>query len=301
MNLRSREPVYIIIPVHNRKNITLKCLETLKQCGDLDRYYTVVVDDGSTDGTSEAITNFYPEVTILTGDGNLWWTGAIRKGMEYAYEQGAEYFIWLNDDCYVSENAIIRIVNSCKKERKKIIGAQCYNDSKYTSPSYGGEIREGLKLKAKYVGFDQIINCDALDGNLVCMESSVVDDIGYPPNDLIPHYGGDNFFTWKAKKVGYKLELDGNIIAVCKQNKGDESWLLSDLSILELWQKINLPKSKFYSVGYWNFCLNFWGFKGILLYIKPYLRLAIISLLKFIIPRQLLHDFYFKIKNSNSI
>ncbi|MFP3345185.1 glycosyltransferase, partial [Halomonas sp. SIMBA_159] len=85
-----------IIPVHNRKNITLKCLETLKQCGDLDRYYTIVVDDGSTDGTSEAITNLYPEVTILTGDGNLWWTGAIRKGMEYAYERGAEYFIWLN-------------------------------------------------------------------------------------------------------------------------------------------------------------------------------------------------------------
>lgn len=37
--------VYIIIPVHNRKTITLKCLETLKSNRDLDRYYVVVVDD----------------------------------------------------------------------------------------------------------------------------------------------------------------------------------------------------------------------------------------------------------------
>ena len=80
-----KENVYIIIPVHNRKEITLKCLDTLKQNGDLDKYYVIVIDDGSTDGTSEAIQSLYPDVIILTGDGNLWWTGAIKKGMEYAY------------------------------------------------------------------------------------------------------------------------------------------------------------------------------------------------------------------------
>jgi len=45
MSLNQKEPVYIIIPVHNRKNITLQCLETLKQCGDLERYYTVAIAD----------------------------------------------------------------------------------------------------------------------------------------------------------------------------------------------------------------------------------------------------------------
>jgi|YNPMSStandDraft_2_1061718.scaffolds.fasta_scaffold131259_1 GT2 family glycosyltransferase len=40
---------FIIIPVHNRKSITLKCLDNLEKNGDLARFRVVVVDDGSTD------------------------------------------------------------------------------------------------------------------------------------------------------------------------------------------------------------------------------------------------------------
>jgi GT2 family glycosyltransferase len=69
--------VYIIIPVHNRKQITIACLENLNTCGDLQKYRVIVVDDGSKDGTAEAIREQYPMVEILTGDGNLWWMGAI--------------------------------------------------------------------------------------------------------------------------------------------------------------------------------------------------------------------------------
>jgi GT2 family glycosyltransferase len=72
-----KQSIYIIIPVHNRKQITIACLENLNACDDLQKYHVIVVDDGSTDGTAEAIRSQYPIVEILTGDGNLWWTGAI--------------------------------------------------------------------------------------------------------------------------------------------------------------------------------------------------------------------------------
>jgi GT2 family glycosyltransferase len=73
------QKIFIIIPVHNRKQITLNCLKSLSKNGDLGRYHVVVVDDGSTDGTAEAIQALYPDIVVLHGDGNLWWTGAIKK------------------------------------------------------------------------------------------------------------------------------------------------------------------------------------------------------------------------------
>jgi len=43
-------------------------------CGNIQ---VIIVDDGSSDRTAEEVAENYPEVTILEGDGNLWWTGAI--------------------------------------------------------------------------------------------------------------------------------------------------------------------------------------------------------------------------------
>ena len=43
----NNKSIYIIIPVHNRKTLTLDCLENLKTNGDLQKYHVIVVDDGS--------------------------------------------------------------------------------------------------------------------------------------------------------------------------------------------------------------------------------------------------------------
>jgi GT2 family glycosyltransferase len=75
----SNKSIYIIIPVHNRKALTLACLENLRTNGDLQKYQVIVVDDGSSDRTAEEVAENYPEVNILKGNGNLWWTGAINE------------------------------------------------------------------------------------------------------------------------------------------------------------------------------------------------------------------------------
>ena len=89
----------IVIPVHNRRDITLRCLANLYRLGAPAWAGLIVADDGSTDGTSDAIREQYPAVVLLHGDGNLWWTGAIVRGMAEALERGSELIFWLNDDC----------------------------------------------------------------------------------------------------------------------------------------------------------------------------------------------------------
>lgn len=195
-----KESVYIIIPVHNRKTITLKCLQNLEANEDLQRYYVIVVDDGSTDGTSQAIKSLYPEIIILVGDGNLWWTGAIKEGMKYAYQKGAEYLIWLNDDCYPRQNAISNLIEFCHNNPQSIVGGQCL-DPDTNEPTYGGIINKNNQIQQVYCTENRSLECDGLAGNLVCLPKTVIENIGYPNNSLYPQYYGDVTYTKFGKKT----------------------------------------------------------------------------------------------------
>jgi len=260
VNNFNKKSVYIIIPVHNRQQITLNCLARLAENGDQELYHVVVVDDGSTDGTSQAIESLYPDVIILQGDGNLWWTGAIKKGMEYAYDQGAEYFIWLNDDTLPSEGAISQLVDGCLANPDYILGGQSYQSSDFQIPTYGGMSKRIILRELSVSASDgEYQACDFLSGNLVCIPRLVVDAIGYPPADLVPHYHGDAVYTYKAKKLGYKLLIMGSAKAVSEINLGDSSWLRSNTPIGVRWKSLTSPKSVFYYRSYWHFCLAFWG------------------------------------------
>ena len=280
MSSFNKKPIYIIIPVHNRQKITLNCLARLAENGDRERYHVVVVDDGSTDGTSQAIETLYPDVIILQGDGNLWWTGAIKKGMEYAYSQGAEYFIWLNDDTLPSLGAISQLVDGCLANPQHILGAQCYQSSDFQIPTYGGISKKNLKKLTVSASDGEYQACDFLCGNLACLPRSVIDNIGYPPAHLVPQYQGDAVYLYQGKKFGYKLLVMGSAKAVCQMNLGDSSWLRSNIPTSDRWKSLASPKSPFYYRGYWHFCLAFWGIWGPIVYIIPYLRLSVITLIR---------------------
>lgn len=282
--MATKSPVYIIIPVHNRKTTTLACLEHLNQLGDLTQFQIIVVDDGSTDGTEAAIASQFPQVTVLRGNGHLWWAGAIVRGMQYAYEQGAAYFVWLNDDTLPLEGAIATLVQVCQQHPQRIVTAQCYAAADLQTPTYSGHLKQGLRHVPIHAAIDQLIPCDTICGNLACLPRSIVDAIGFPPHEKLPHYQADCLYSWQAKQAGYEVLIVGSAIALCAHNPGDTSWLTSEVPIAARWRSVRSPKSPFYIPGYWHFCINFWGACGILVFVQPYLRLFVIGLLRWILP-----------------
>jgi GT2 family glycosyltransferase len=275
---------YIIIPVHNRREITLKCLHNLAVNGDLESYSVIVVDDGSTDGTAVAIRQNYPNVIILEGDGNLWWTGGITKGMEYAYQQGAEYLIWLNDDCYPAKDAISKLLEFCRHHPKTIVGGQSL-DPQTLEPSYGGIITHRNKIIPVYAPPDNSIECQGLNGNLVCVPVSVITLIGYPNAQLYPHYHGDTIYTHIAWKKGYKLIVLGAALALCHNDHLVISWLVPERPLWSYWQDYFRIKSPFYWRGELNYYREMFGIFGVFFYLyQRIIKLIAFTIIDVIIP-----------------
>ena len=51
-----------------------------------------MIDDGSSDNTSNIVNKKFPDVILIKGDGNLWWSGATNLGIRFAMESGAITF-----------------------------------------------------------------------------------------------------------------------------------------------------------------------------------------------------------------
>jgi GT2 family glycosyltransferase len=99
---------------------------------------TIVVDDGSTDGTREMLRSEFPEVIVLEGDGNLFWTAAINLGIRQALRLGAEYVLTLNNDTVASGNLLEKMIFWANKTPNALLGALDV-DLKTQKPYYGGE------------------------------------------------------------------------------------------------------------------------------------------------------------------
>ncbi|MCS6814583.1 MAG: glycosyltransferase [Cyanobacteria bacterium] len=206
MGMSQEQPiVHILIPVYNRCAITLACLHQLQQLGVLDRYQIVVVDDGSTDGTTAAIQTAYPTVKVLVGTGDLWWTGAMRLGMSNAWADRAAIVLWLNDDCWPEPGAIEALVEFVHTHPKTIAAAACY------SPSGNQPLPTGFRGRHRFAAHPgEVVVVEGTSGYCVAIPRSVMATIGYPDADRFPQYGGDGMYLLAASRAGFTVCILGD-------------------------------------------------------------------------------------------
>src|SRR5688500_7308468 len=120
--------VEVVTPVHNRKELTLGCLRSLAAADQtgLD-VHVIVVDDGSTDGTADALREQYPDVEVIRGSGDLWYTGGMNVGLTAAMRHDPDYVLAINNDSEFDPGFLQSMIRTARRIPRSVVGAILVN------------------------------------------------------------------------------------------------------------------------------------------------------------------------------
>lgn len=218
--------VDVLIPVHNRIDATIECLDCLKVQTYKD-IKIIVVDDGSTDGTYERIRESFPEVEILRGDGNLWWTGAMHMGVEHIlkYAKEGAFVLSLNNDTAFEPDFVESLVSTSKEYGRAVVGSMEIDYYDRKKILYRGEWLDWKEFRfnvEKGPIENSNITCNehvnVLPGRGLLIPVEVFGKIGNFNKWKCPHYIADYEFTMRAFRTGFKLILSYNSVIYSKQD-----------------------------------------------------------------------------------
>ncbi|QJD94409.1 glycosyltransferase family 2 protein [Mucilaginibacter robiniae] len=239
--------IAVLMTCHNRKEKTLDCLNLLFNQKGLNQDYTIqvyLVDDGSTDGTGAAVQKQFPMVTTIQGDGNLFW----NRGMYTAWEAAAkaneknDFYLWLNDDTNIYENAILELLSAAKETQDKAIICGCIESPLEAGVlTYGGGKLQRNRPVMNYPDVN-IVECDIIHGNCVLIPKFVYNEVGNL-DWKFTHAIGDHDYGLRARSEGIRSYTTGNFIGNCERNDALPKWRLPQVKLKDRINNLYSPLS----------------------------------------------------------
>lgn len=234
--------ISVLITVFNRKEKTMFSLKQLYASFDYfnqDKAFKLQVyltDDGSTDGTAEAVKINYPEVIILNGNGNLFWNRGMINSWQEAAKYNPDFYLWLNDDTHLNKeafNILFKGYDTLNDKKAILVGA---TKSKVDDAvTYSAE-KDYKKLKPN----NQLQLCDTFNGNFVFIPNSVYNKIGML-DSYYAHSLGDFAYGWKATRSNIKSYLLSDYIGYCEPNVGVKACFDANVPLVKRLKNLYSP------------------------------------------------------------
>jgi len=211
--------VAVVTPVFNKIALTLRFLESFTRV-DYSPRTIIIVDDGSTDNTREILAEQFPEVIVLRGDGNLWWSGCTNRGVRRALEMGHDYVLTINNDVIVRPDFLSRLVATARAHPRSLVGARINfleEPGKIWAVGASAHWDTDLVMQCNCQGGqeDDIVPrlhdpspVQALTGCGALIPASCYREVGFYDDRWFPQYHGDSEFALRAARHGYRIFVD---------------------------------------------------------------------------------------------
>lgn len=209
--------VTVVLSFNSRKYIE-DCLRSLK--GNK----VVVVDAGSTDGSSEFIVEKFPELKLIVVKENLGYAGGNNLGIKYALESGADLIWVVNPDIVVAPDALSEAMKAMT-DNVAVVASKVYfaagfefHKEKYKKNDlgkviwYAGADNDWDNVYAKHWGINEVDKgqfnkkkeIGYATGSSMLLRSEVLKKTGLIDEKYFMYYE-ENDLCQRIKKAGYKL------------------------------------------------------------------------------------------------
>ena len=212
MEANKQPKVAIIIVNWNGYALTKACLESLKEL-QYANFQTVLVDNGSVDGSGEKLKTEFPTLTLLTSPKNIGFTGGNNLGIQWALDHLFDQVLLLNNDTLVEPDFLNPLVSFLEQnpdygavqpkimleaERNKLwnAGGGYFRWLEMTWSIGIGKIDKGQ--------FDLEKDTPWITGCAFLVRSAVIRQAGMLDNRFFAYYE-DVDWSFRIKKSGFRL------------------------------------------------------------------------------------------------
>lgn len=205
--------VATVVLTWNGRDDTLACIASLERL-DWPRHETIVVDNGSCDGTIEAIGAAHPDVTVIATGRNLGFAAGNNVGLEAAAEMGADYVLLLNNDTVVAPDLLDNLVAEAR--RRPDAGALCPLIYYLDEPDriwYAGarfDARRGHNGRHTGYGerdrgqYDRVREIGRATGAAMLIRREVIEEVGFLDGDLFLQVE-DVEWSLRMRRAGWRI------------------------------------------------------------------------------------------------
>jgi GT2 family glycosyltransferase len=199
----------IVIVNWNTSELLIQCLDSIYQAAPRLTFEIIVVDNGSTDESVNAICNQFPDVRIISNDLNLGFAKANNQGL--AAGRG-RYFLLLNSDTIVLPNALNRLVDVADiNPGVGIIGPKLLNmdgtlqKSWASFPTFWSElIGKNFRRRRSVANSQFAYEVDWIMGACMLVRSEIITDVGMLDEDYFM-YSEETDWCYRIKRKGWKV------------------------------------------------------------------------------------------------